>query len=101
MVCVYTGKAGFSAHIFDLKIRTSQCNRQRMDAIPFYRWINLTKKRMKMCHSLTSDQRIPTANMMAQNNSHLVNTNQILPVNPYTYVGLMNSTSHLSFPRDL
>lgn len=42
-----------------------------MDAIPFYRWINLTVKRTKMSHSLTSDQRIPTANMMAEMNSSL------------------------------
>lgn len=85
MAGVYTSKAGFSAHIFDFKIRTSQCNRQQMDAIPFYRWINLTRKRTKMSHSLTSDQRFPTANMMAQMNSSLHTPGQqILPMNPVT-----------------
>lgn len=102
MAGVYTGKAGFSAHIFDFKIRTSQCNRQHMDAIPFYRWINLTRKRTKMSHSMTSDQRIPTANMMPQMNSSLHTPDQqILPMNPYTYAGHMKSACHLSFPHVL
>ncbi len=40
-----------------------------MYRIPFYRWINLLQKRLNMCHSLTWDQRIPTAAVTAQINS--------------------------------
>lgn len=68
---VYTGKAGFSAHVFHSQIRTeSEVIVVRwMYRIPFYRWINLLQKRPNMCHSLTWDQRIPTADVTAQINS--------------------------------